>query len=67
MPDLSARRWTRRSVLVLGAASAGLLLARTPAEGVPITVGELSFTVPDTIRPVRAPRARPGLAVARAG
>ena len=27
------RRWTRRSVLVLGAASAGLLLARTRAEG----------------------------------
>lgn len=52
MPDLVARRWTRRSVLVLGAASAGLLLARTPAESVPITVGDLSFTVPDTVRPV---------------
>ena len=58
MPDLDTtlvtRRWTRRSVLVLGAASAGLLLARTRAEGVPITVGELSFTVPDTVQPVPA-------------
>ncbi len=56
MPDVArtpaARRWTRRSVLALGAASAGLLLARTPAAGVPITVGELSFTVPDTVRPM---------------
>ncbi len=56
MPDLvptpAGRRWTRRSVLALAAASAGLLLARTPAEGAVISVGELSFTVPDTIRPV---------------
>ncbi len=56
MPDLAtapaARRWTRRSVLALGAASASLLLMRTPAQGAPITVGDLSFTVPDTVRPV---------------
>lgn len=55
MPDLATgRHWTRRSLLVLGAASAGLLLTRTPAAGAPITVGELSFTVLDTIRPVPA-------------
>ena len=54
-PTLGVRRLTRRSVLALGVTSAGLLLARTPAEGaVVISVGELSFTVPDTIRPVPA-------------
>jgi hypothetical protein len=52
VPDLTAGRWTRRSALALGVAAAGLLVARTPAEGAVITVGELSFTVPDTIRPV---------------
>ena len=54
MSDLTARRGTRRSLLAVGVASTGLLLARTPAHGVPITVGELSFTVPDTVRPVPA-------------
>ena len=39
-------------MLALGAGSAALLLTRTPAEGVPVAVGELSFTVPDTVRPV---------------
>ena len=43
----------------LGARAGGgvgrLLLARTPAEGAPITVGELSFTVPDTVRSVPVP------------
>ena len=56
MPDLgrtwTPRRWTRRSVLAVGVASVGLLLARTPAQGASVSVGELSFTVPDTIRPV---------------
>jgi hypothetical protein len=42
-------------MLALAAASAGLLLARTPARSVPVAVGELSFTVPDTVRPVPAP------------
>jgi hypothetical protein len=51
-PTLGVRRWTRRSVLALGVASAGILLARTPAQGAVISVGELSFTVPDTIRSV---------------
>jgi hypothetical protein len=53
-PTVAARRWTRRSVLALGVASAGLLLARTPAQGAPVTVGDLSFTVPETVRPVPA-------------
>jgi len=39
-------------MLALGAGSVALLLGRTPAEGVPVTVGQLSFTVPDTVRPV---------------
>ena len=54
MSDVTARRWSRRSLLALGAASAGLLLARTPAQSAPITVGDLSFAVPDTVRPVSA-------------
>lgn len=54
MPDLTlpGRRWTRRAVLVLGAGAVGLLLARTPARAGAVTVGGLSFTVPDEIRPV---------------
>jgi hypothetical protein len=52
--DLTAHRWARRSLLAVGAASVGLLLAGTPARGMPITVGELSFTVPETVRPVSA-------------
>jgi hypothetical protein len=51
VPDLNAHRWTRRSVLALGAGSAILLLGGTPAHGLNVTVGGLSFTVPDTIRP----------------
>ena len=54
MPYLSSRRWTRRSVLVLGAGSAALMLGRTPARGLAVTVGGLSFAVPDTIRSVPA-------------
>ena len=52
MPDLSSRRWTRRSVLALAAGSAALLLRTTPASGLTVTVGGLSFTVPDPIRQV---------------
>ena len=52
MPDLSSRRWTRRSVLALGAGSTILLLGSTPARGLAVTVGALSFSVPETIRPV---------------
>lgn len=54
MPDVISRRWTRRSVLALGAGSAALLLGATPARGVTVTVGGLSFAVPDTIRQVPA-------------
>ena len=54
MPHLSSRRWTRRSVLVLGAGSAALMLGRTPASGLAVTVGGFSFAVPDTVRPVPA-------------
>ena len=41
-------------MLALGAASAGLLLARTRAYGVTVTVGGLSFMVPETVRYVPA-------------
>ena len=54
MPDLNSASWTRRSVLALGAGSAILLLGGTPAHGLSVTVGGLSFTVPDTIRPMPA-------------
>jgi hypothetical protein len=54
VPNLSSRRWTRRSVLALGAGSAALLLGTTPARGLTITVDGLSFVVPDMIRPVPA-------------
>ncbi len=54
MPDLNSHRWTRRSVLGLSAGSAILLLGGTPAHGLDVTVGGLSFAVPDTIRPAPA-------------
>jgi hypothetical protein len=54
MPDVTSRRWTRRSVLALGAGSAILLLGAPPARGLTVTVGGLSFAVPDTIRQVPA-------------
>jgi hypothetical protein len=49
---LSPSRWTRRSVLAFGVGSAALLLAGTPARALAVTVGGLSFAVPETIRPV---------------
>ena len=52
MPHMSARRWTRRSVLALGVGSTALLLGTTTARALTVTVGGLSFAVPDTIRPV---------------
>lgn len=52
MSYLSSGKWTRRSVLALGAGSAALMLGSTPARGLTVTVGGLSFAVPDTIRPV---------------
>jgi hypothetical protein len=52
VPHLSARSWSRRSVLVLGVGSAALLLGTTPARALTVTVGGLSFAVPDTIQPV---------------
>ena len=54
MSQLSPRRWTRRSVLALGAGSAALLLGSTPARGVSVTVGGLSFAVPEEITAVAA-------------
>jgi hypothetical protein len=54
VPDLNSRRWTRRSVLVLAAGSAALLLGSTPARGVTVTVGGLSFSVPDSVTSVPA-------------
>jgi hypothetical protein len=54
VPDLKPCPWTRRSVLALGAGSAALLLGTTPARGLTVTVGGLSFGVPDTFRPVPA-------------
>jgi hypothetical protein len=41
-------------VLALGAGSAALLLGGTPARGVSVTVGGLSFAVPEEITPVAA-------------
>ena len=54
MSYLTSGRWTRRSVLALGFGSAALLLGSTPARGLAVTVGGLSFAVPETIRPVVA-------------
>ncbi|HEV2930112.1 MAG TPA: hypothetical protein VGW74_15570 [Propionibacteriaceae bacterium] len=54
MSNLSSRRWTRRSMLALGAGSTALLLGSTPARGLTVTVDGLSFAVPETIRPVPA-------------
>ena len=54
MPHLNSRSWTRRSVLALGAGSVALLLGGTPARAVPVTVGGLSFAVPESITPVTA-------------
>jgi hypothetical protein len=51
---LSSGRWTRRSVLALGVGSAALMLGSTPARGLTVSVGGLSFVVPETIRPVPA-------------
>jgi hypothetical protein len=52
VPELTGRRWTRRAVLALGAGTAGLLLPRTPARAVAVSVGGLAFEVPAEIRPV---------------
>ena len=41
-------------MLALGAGSAALLLGSTPARGLTVTVGGLSFAVPETIRSVPA-------------
>ena len=54
MSNLSSGRWTRRSLLALGAGSAALLVGSTPARGLAVTVGGLSFAVPESIRPVPA-------------
>jgi hypothetical protein len=54
VPHLNPRSWTRRSVLALGAGSVALLLGRTPARAVSVTVGGLSFAVPDAVTPVPA-------------
>jgi hypothetical protein len=52
VPYLSSGRWTRRSVLALGLGSAALVLADTPARSLTVTVGGLSFVVPEAIRSV---------------
>jgi hypothetical protein len=52
MPDvISQVPWARRSVLVLGLSAVGLLVTRTAALATAVTVGGLSFEVPETIRP----------------
>jgi hypothetical protein len=49
-PPESAQ-WTRRSVLILGLSAVGLLVTRTAALATAVTVGGLSFAVPETIHP----------------
>jgi hypothetical protein len=50
-PESAQPPWARRSVLVLGLSAVGLLLTRTAALATAVTVGGLSFEVPETIRP----------------
>ena len=50
-PESTQPRWARRSVLILGLSAVGLLVTRTAALATAVTVGGLSFEVPETIRP----------------
>ena len=49
-PESAQSRWARRSVLVLGLSAVALLVTHRDASATAVTVGGLSFEVPETIR-----------------